>query len=314
MRAPSTGLLWPALAAAGANVLWGLTFLLGKVALEALPVTSIILLRFSFAALTLLPFALWRGRRPRRQDLPLFLLTGALQVPITYLLQYTGLSLTSASSAALILGAVTPLLAIGAWPLLAERPHRRTWVAIGVSSLGLLLIVGVPGPGRSVLGDALVLLSTVAATASILLTPRLIRHYGPVNTTAWTLTCATLLTLPLALGSGAPHAGIPPNILGSLLFLGVVCTALTLVLWNWSVARSSAAFAGMFVNIEPLVGTVLGVMILHERLGPFTWVGGGLILGAATMMTLWGQRQAVPVAQALHPEPGLSTQVSDGVA
>lgn len=128
-------------------------------------------------------------------------------MPITYLLQYTGLSLTSASSAALILGTVTPLLAIGAWLLLGERPHRRTWVAIGVSSLGLLLIMGVPGPGRSVLGDALVLFSTVAATASILLSQRLIRHYGPVNTTTWTLTCGTLLTLPFALSSGGPTQG-----------------------------------------------------------------------------------------------------------
>ncbi|AFD27366.1 hypothetical protein DGo_PB0097 (plasmid) [Deinococcus gobiensis I-0] len=38
----------------------------------------------------------------------------------------------------------------------------------------------------------------------------------------------------------------------------------------------------MFVNLEPLVGTVLGVMILHERLGPFTWVGGG---------SSWGPRR-----------------------
>ena len=92
----------PALAAAG--VLWGVSFLFGKWALEEMGPAHVTFLRFVVASAALLPWALWRGVRPERRDLALFLLVGFLTVPATFLVQFWGLSMTSASAAALIVG------------------------------------------------------------------------------------------------------------------------------------------------------------------------------------------------------------------
>ena len=92
----------PALAAAG--VLWGVSFLFGKWALEEMGPAHVTLLRFALASAALLPYALLKGVWPRQRDLPLFLLVGFLSVPATFLVQFWGLSLTSATVAALIVG------------------------------------------------------------------------------------------------------------------------------------------------------------------------------------------------------------------
>ena len=67
--------------------------------------------------------------------------------------------------------------------------------------------------------------------------------------------------------------------------LGLGCTAVTFWLWNWGLARVEAARAGVFANIEPVVGTALGVLILHDQLGPLSLVGGALLVAAAGLAT-----------------------------
>jgi drug/metabolite transporter (DMT)-like permease len=66
------------LALASAGVLWGVSFLFGKWALEEMGPAHVTLLRFSLASAALLPYALLKGVWPWRRDLPLFLLVGAL--------------------------------------------------------------------------------------------------------------------------------------------------------------------------------------------------------------------------------------------
>ena len=66
---------------------------------------------------------------------------------------------------------------------------------------------------------------------------------------------------------------------------GVLCTATTTLLWNWGMTQVPASQAGVLLNMEPLMGSLLGVFVLGERLGPSAWVGGGLILAAAVTLT-----------------------------
>ena len=51
-----------------------------------------------------------------------------------------------------------------------------------------------------------------------------------------------------------------------------------------------ASRAGVFLNIEPALGSWLGVKLLGEHLGPYAWVGGGLILAAAVALTTRGHQ------------------------
>jgi drug/metabolite transporter (DMT)-like permease len=74
----------------------------------------------------------------------------------------------------------------------------------------------------------------------------------------------------------------------ALAISGVLCTAATTLLWNWGIHHVPASRAGVFLNIEPALGSYLGVRLLGEHLGPFAWVGGALILAAAVTLTTRG--------------------------
>jgi threonine/homoserine efflux transporter RhtA len=53
----------------------------------------------------------------------------------------------------------------------------------------------------------------------------------------------------------------------------------------------------VFLNLEPAMGSLLGVQILGDRLGPLAWVGGGLILAAAITMTTSGHTEVAAILE-----------------
>jgi drug/metabolite transporter (DMT)-like permease len=71
----------------------------------------------------------------------------------------------------------------------------------------------------------------------------------------------------------------------ALAISGLLCTATTTLLWNWGIHHVPASRAGVFLNIEPALGSLLGVKLLGEHLGPYAWAGGALILAAAVALT-----------------------------
>jgi drug/metabolite transporter (DMT)-like permease len=66
--------------------------------------------------------------------------------------------------------------------------------------------------------------------------------------------------------------------------LGLLATTVTTYLWNWGLAHVPASQAGVFLNFEPVVGTLLGVMVLHDVLGSYSILGGLLVIGAAVFV------------------------------
>jgi drug/metabolite transporter (DMT)-like permease len=82
-----------------------------------------------------------------------------------------------------------------------------------------------------------------------------------------------------------PFAHISPTAWVALAISGLLCTATTTLLWNWGIHHVPASRAGVFLNIEPALGSWLGVKLLGEHLGPYAWAGGALILAAAVTLT-----------------------------
>ena len=87
-----------------------------------------------------------------------------------------------------------------------------------------------------------------------------------------------------------PFAHVSVTAWVALAISGLLCTATTTLLWNWGIHHVPASRAGVFLNIEPVLGSVLGVELLGERLGPYAWLGGALIMAAAIALTTHGQQ------------------------
>ena len=63
-----------------------------------------------------------------------------------------------------------------------------------------------------------------------------------------------------------------------MLYLGIVITGLAYLVWNWALERVEAPRAAVFLTVQPVAGTLLGVLLLGEPASIFTVVGGGLIV------------------------------------
>jgi drug/metabolite transporter (DMT)-like permease len=202
-----------------------------------------------------------------------------------FVLGFEGLARTTAASASLLVAVGPPALAVGAAVADGERAGRAAWAAVALSAVGVVLLVGDPGPGRTFLGDALCVASMVGAAAWTLVSRRVAYRVGALTATALQFALGGLLVLPFALWREGPPPALSGWPLASVLFVGVVCTAGTFVLWTWGVMRVEAARAGVIGNVEPVVGSALGVAVLGETLGALALAGGAVLVAAAYVAT-----------------------------
>jgi drug/metabolite transporter (DMT)-like permease len=113
---------------------------------------------------------------------------------------------------------------------------------------------------------------------------------GTIMLAVWVLGPWLLSPLTHIKASPPPFAAVSHTAWIALAISGLLCTATTTLLWNWGIHHVPASRAGVFVNIEPALGSWLGVKLLGEHLGPYAWVGGGLILAAAVALTTRGHQ------------------------
>jgi drug/metabolite transporter (DMT)-like permease len=293
-------------ACALASTFWGTGFYFGRLALNEMSVEAMVLYRFLFACAGMLPVLVTHRARLTRRETGTMLLAAFFGIPVQFLLQFHGLALTTVSHAALMVGAMPVLLAAAAAIFAGESLDWIGWLALCGSTAGAAMVVlggSRVNTGRdtpSLEGDMLVIASLLVALAWILLSKRLMQTHSPPVVTAYTIysgtamlvvwTFAQHLLAPLthARLEPAPFARVSLTAWVALAISGVMCTAATTLLWNWGIHHVPASRAGVFLNIEPALGSILGVELLGERLGPFAWLGGALILAAAITLTTRG--------------------------
>jgi drug/metabolite transporter (DMT)-like permease len=292
-------------ACAAAGCLWSTGFYFGKIALTAMGVGHMVLYRFLFACLGLLPILLQRRFRQakslNRREWQALLLASFLGVPVQFLLQFRGLSMTSVSHAALMVGTLPVIVALGATIFTHERLDRLGWLALcgSTAGVGLIVIGGAAGShlqaqaanAPSLAGDLLVVLSMFISLGWILINQNLMKRHSPLVITAYGVLSGTamLAVWVLAVDGPPPVHGISAAAWMALAASGILCTAVTTLLWNWGIHHVPASRAGVFLNIEPALGSALGVKLMGDKLGPLTWVGGALIITAAVLLTSRGR-------------------------
>jgi drug/metabolite transporter (DMT)-like permease len=290
----SRGLAFAALTAAGC--FWGTGFLLGKIALAELSVAHMIFYRFVFATLGFLPLLLFYPVRIRAADWSPLLVASFLGVPVMFLIQFEGLAHTTVSHAVLMVGTSPVLLALSAFIVFREKMGIPGWLALAVSTVGVALVLLHAGTGHNttgsatttptVKGDLLVFVSLFAGVTWMLINKHLMRRYSPIVVSACiTLSGAVMLGIWVLLRYGPPPVLLSPGTWFALAGQGLLATTLATVLWNWGMSHVQAGHAGVFMNFEPVIGTILGVTLLHEPLSAWVVVGGILIVGAAVVVT-----------------------------
>jgi drug/metabolite transporter (DMT)-like permease len=176
-----------------------------------------------------------------------------------------------------------------------EQLHLGGWFAVLASTVGAGMIVlssgrdtGAAGPTLrgDLRGDLLVVLSLFASIGWILISKRLMQRHSALTVTALVYWIGTMmLAAVVTTASGLPSVHYSSRAWVAVAEQGLLATAAAAVLWNWGLKKVPESQAGIFINLEALVGAILGVSVLHEILGRMALAGGALVLGGAVYLS-----------------------------
>ncbi len=279
-----------------ANVFFGTSPVVTRTLLDDVPPVTLALLRLVVGGLALVPLARREGRTAPGQDARIFWM-GAIGFTLAFALSHWGIERSSATNAALLI-VVEPLTIVVLGPVtLGERLTRREAAGAALALAGAMLVVvnGVPGITRDVLprwrGDLLLVLSGVAYAVYSLLGRTVLTGANTAAVTARSILWGALLLVPLAglewVTGARPRA--TPTAVAGILYLGLAITAAGYTVWNWALTRVEASRAAPFLTVQPVVGALLGALVLGEALTRFTVAGGALIV-LGLWMTVTGRR------------------------
>lgn len=308
---------WPLAAIAISVVLWSTAFALSDIVLETGSPAVLSVGRFLIALLVLVPFAARRPGFVTTLRAPRTIVLGLTGVTFYYSLTNIGLLFTTPGTVALSNALLPVLTTVLAVIILRERPPVRTIVGLVLATAGVALVAaaGLRFDG----GIVLVALGLASYSLYTVLLKRDATRSGSsdalVLATA-TAVWGTALMLPWLLVevvtgiARIPHGA--PGIL-SLLFLGLVVSAPTLVLYNYGAERLPATISGIAIAGIPALGYAFAVL-LGEAPVPIKVVGGVIALAGIVIATLASPRiEPSPPGSAVMPEAEASS-ASDGSA
>lgn len=274
----------PVTALLAAGLCFGLTVPLTKLVVGDVGPAWLSFVRFAAAGLVLAPLA---RRSLRAAASPPVLAWGAVGYAAMAVLQNAGIARTSVTHAALLIGATPVLIA-----LLASRSSRAVvpplaWTGFVLALAGVGLVAAGNGGASSASGDGLVLLSVVCMAVFTVAQPALLAGRDPVAVTAVQLLAAALLCLPVAAAfDGTPPLDLAAGTLSNVVALVVAGTLLPYTLFAYAQARVSAPFASAFLNVEPLVGAIVGVVVFADPYGGLQLFGGTATLAGIALSTV----------------------------
>lgn len=267
-------------------VIWGIPYLLIRVAVSELTPATLVFLRTGIAALIFLPLVLSRGGlRPLAGRWVALLAFAAVEVGLPWLMLSSAETHITSALAGLLVSAV-PLVGVLIATGLGNREHLHaaslTGLALGL--VGVALIVGFDLRASS--GIALVEMTVVVVGYA--LGPAILTRYltglpaVTVNGVALGLCC--IAYAPFAVFQ-APHVLPHPSVIGAVAVLAVVCTALAFLLFFALIAEIGPVRATVITYVNPAVAAILGVAVLRESLTVGMGVGFVLVLVGSVLAT-----------------------------
>ncbi|OGG35764.1 hypothetical protein A2363_03505 [Candidatus Gottesmanbacteria bacterium RIFOXYB1_FULL_47_11] len=300
-----------------ANVIWGAAAAIFKLSLENIPPFTLAFWRFFLGAMIILAVLRKKVALPlesRRDGVRLFLY-GFLGITINIIFFFEGLKLTLSINSPVISSAQPILTMFFALLFLHEAFKLKKFLGMILGTLGIIVIVIEPllltGIDGSMLGNLYLVIATVAAVGQTIVGKKIVSKYNPWAFTFWAFLVGAASFLPLAIYE---YSKMPQlyTLLDWRGYLGVAYGAifsstLGYGLYAWGLSKISATDTAMFAYVDPIVGTVLGAIVLHEPItGPFV-LGALLIFGgifvAEGRIQHYPIRKIILLGQPVHKIP-----------
>lgn len=275
---------------AAMGVIWGVPYLLIKVAVADVSPVDVVFARTAVGALLLLPFARrFGGLRALRGHWPAVLGFAVLEIVLPWiLLSNAERTLTSSTTGLLV--ATVPVVAVVLGRFVdRQRVAAVRWAGLAVALGGIVLLLGPGAAANDPWAVVQVLLAALGYATAPIIADRYLRDVPTIPLTATCLGLTALLYLPFTLLTGHPHLpGLHAAL--ALLALGVVCTGLAFVLFFRLIAEVGAARSTLVAYLNPVVAVALGAAVLHEPVTLTVLLATALILAGSAAASRRGSR------------------------
>jgi len=273
-----------------ANVLCACSYVVAKEVLRYISANMMNALRMIISAMVLLPLliALRKDLNLTRRDLPQLALLAIIGIVMAKTLEFGGLAFSTASDVALLITSESIFTAVLSWLLLRERFKPMTVFALLLGLVGVYLIVersllpNIPSGGGAlrILGDVLVILGLICEAFYTVRGKAMLVKHPPLLITSAAIVGSALVWIPLA-GGEVLYSGWHSLSVTAWLGLGwlaIMSTVVAYLAWFKGLEKIEGSAAASTLFVQPLLGTILAIMLLNDKILPTTIIGGILIV------------------------------------
>jgi drug/metabolite transporter (DMT)-like permease len=219
---------------------------------------------------------------------------GVLGIAINALLGYWGISLTTATDAALLIAGEVLFTTVLAVMLAGEHLDKLRGLGLVTGALGVVVLIAggaseaLPLAPARPLGDVLILVGLGFEAAYTVLGTRLAHRYDPLTVLTLSVSGSCLVWLPV-IGLYAIQGALrAPSLVGGagVLYLALVNSVVCYLVWFSVLRRAGATLGALSLMAQPVVGATLGVLVLGDPVLPSTLIGGACVLACLLLASL----------------------------
>lgn len=273
-------------------VIWGLSFLSIKVAVQVFAPMTLALLRFIIASLLLITILKIRepGSRLAKKDVPRLAVSGIVGITAYFFFENNGIKLTTAATASIIIATIPMLTVLSDFIFCGNRLTWPKFIGVTLSFWGVYLIVSGSGQfsfkSEYFVGNLYMLGAAVAWVIYSLVTRPLGDRYSKLAITTYQTLFGTLAIIPFTFFEKNNWQMVNLTLVLNIFFLGVLCSALGYYIYVTSIDELGVSISSLFINLIPVVTVIGSYFILGEKITPAQLMGGGVIIMAVYLAEL----------------------------
>ena len=263
--------------------IWGSLYVASKFVLAEIPAFLLVFLRFAIASIVLL-FTLKSQNPPKieKSDYPLIFCIGFMGYFIANSALLLGIQFSNASVSSLINSLNPILIIIFAGILLKERLTVQKIIAVLCAVVGAAIIIGTSAGSNMILGIIFSAISMITWSLVVIAIRKTAQKYSSLIITTYGMCIASVCSLPaaiIAVLTSNKKIVISGSLVLGVLYIGIICTALSHVLWNKCLSKVEAGNCAVFYPVQPMVSVLFGCLLLGETITLQFIIGSVFIIG-----------------------------------
>lgn len=283
----------PHLALIAVQVMFGCSAVIGKIALQAFPAFAIVGFRvgggaLAFCLLLGLKKNFWLDKPSHYLQFALFSLFG---IVLNHLLFFSGLSLTTAVNTSLLAVTIPVFAIIVGAGFGVDRLTGRKITGVLLASCGVIYLIDPTKASfnsETTQGNILIILNCLSYAVYIVISKKLVEHYGALKSIAWIFLMATVINVPVGFVSLQPvqFSAISPVQWAALAGVVIFPTILAYYLNAWALVRVMPSIVAVYTYLQPLIGFLFAVVFLGEHFTTRVFIAALLIFAGLFLVTL----------------------------